>query len=78
MPRAPLLLLAFATPAAAQPRLLGLTAEGGDFRADLSDGTHLRGAGWAFAGALPGRLHQHAARRLWRGGTRLDAGWHVD
>jgi len=45
MPRALLLLglLAFATPAAAQPRLLGLTAEGGDFRADLSDGTNLRG-----------------------------------
>jgi hypothetical protein len=33
-------------PVSAQPapRLLGLTAEGGDFRADLSDGTHLRGA----------------------------------
>jgi hypothetical protein len=40
----PLLLLALATPAAAQPRLLGLVAEGGDFRADLSDGTHLSGA----------------------------------
>jgi hypothetical protein len=39
-----LLLIALATPAAAQPRLLGLVAEGGDFRADLSDGTHLRGA----------------------------------
>ena len=37
--------LAFAPhPAEAQPRLLGFTAEGGDFRADLSDGTHLRGA----------------------------------
>ena len=38
------LLLAIALPAVAQPRLLGLTSEGGDFRADLPDGTHLRGA----------------------------------
>ncbi|WP_203072514.1 ADYC domain-containing protein [Falsiroseomonas ponticola] len=40
------LLLLLAGPAQAQdrPRLLGLVAEGGDFRADLSDGTHLRGA----------------------------------
>lgn len=44
--RALALLLLLATPALAQspPRLLGLTAEGGDFRADLSDGWVLRGA----------------------------------
>ncbi len=46
----PLLALLLATPALAQPRLLGLRAEGGDFRADLSDGTHLRGA--ALVGAV--------------------------
>lgn len=45
MRRAVLLLLPLlALPAAAQPRLLALVAEGGDFRADLSDGSHLRGA----------------------------------
>jgi hypothetical protein len=40
------LLLLLAMPAWAQdpPRLLGLTAEGGDFRAEVSDGRVLRGA----------------------------------
>ena len=44
MIRAALAVLLLALPAAAQPRLVSLVAEGGDFRADLSDGRVLRGA----------------------------------
>lgn len=40
-----LLALLASGPAAGQVRLLGLTAEGGDFRAELSDGRVLHGAG---------------------------------
>jgi hypothetical protein len=42
--RALLLLLLLAVPAQAQPRLLSLGAEGGDLRAEVSDGRVLRGA----------------------------------
>lgn len=45
MPRCLLLLiLLIATPALAQPRLTALTTEGGDLRAELSDGRVLHGA----------------------------------
>jgi len=63
-----LALLLLALPASAQPRLLSLLGEGGDFRAELSDGRVLRGA------ELVGAVLHFDGLEIRIDGARRDAG----